>query len=91
MLIGAICYRKGEYKGCDDGFRMGCSFAEPNGFEKGKKVGYDEGFEKGHKQGLDEGFEDGKRYAAIQGHNERVLIDMGMLPENETNDEKGKL
>ena len=47
----------------------------------GKNNGYDKGFEDGHKKGLDEGFEDGKRYAAIQGHNEQVLKDMGILPE----------
>lgn len=51
------------------------------GYKRGQALGYDKGFEDGHKKGLDEGFEDGKRYAAIQGHNERVLKDMGILPE----------
>lgn len=82
IFIGSIAYRKGCDKGYDDGYIQGCTIGRADGFEKGKKVGYDEGLERGRKQGLDEGFEDGKRYAAIQGHNERVLKDMGMLPDN---------
>ena len=81
------CFRDG-YK---VGYKRGQALGYDEGFEDGHKKGLDEGFEDGHKKGLDEGFEDGKRYAAIQGHNERVLKDMGILPDSEKNDEKGKL
>lgn len=66
-------YRIGESNGNKEGYK--------SGHDVGQALGYDKGFEDGHKKGLDEGFEDGKRYAAIQGHNERVLKDMGILPE----------
>lgn len=74
VFIGSIAYRKGCDKGYDDGYIQGCTIGRADGFEKGKKVGFDEG--------KDVGFEDGKRYATIQGHNEKVLKDMGMFPEN---------
>lgn len=76
-------YRIGESNGNKDGYKKG--------LDVGQALGYDKGFEDGYKKGLDEGFEDGKRYAAIQGYNERVLKDMGILPDSEKNDEKGKL
>lgn len=71
VVYGYYSYRMGK----DDGNKVG--------YKRGQALGYDKGFEDGHKKGLDEGFEDGKRYAAIQGHNERVLKDMGILPDSE--------
>lgn len=73
MIAGYVLIIVTCYYCFRDGYKVG--------YKRGQALGYDEGFEDGHKKGLDEGFEDGKRYAAIQGHNERVLIDMGMLPE----------
>lgn len=51
------------------------------GENNGNKDGYKSGHDVGQALGYDKGFEDGKRYAAIQGHNEQVLKDMGILPE----------
>lgn len=83
MIAGYVLIIVTCYYCFRDGYKVG--------YKRGQALGYDEGFEDGHKKGLDEGFEDGKRYAAIQGHNERVLKDMGILPDSEKNNEKGKL
>lgn len=83
MIAGYVLIIVTCYYCFRDGYKVG--------YKRGQALGYDEGFEDGYKKGLDEGFEDGKRYAAIQGHNERVLKDMGILPDSEKNNEKGKL
>ena len=74
VLIGAICYHHGHANGYDEGYTQGRTAGHADGYEKGEKVGYEKGRE--------EGFADGKIYAAVQGHNEKVLTEMGLLPDN---------